>query len=155
MVLYITIIVALVILLVLSILGRMTPKKLNKTQMKYYKKTEIICLSIFICAFIFFIIGEVIDVLYPAFDIVGIVLLVASFAFYFYQKFNYKKLTEEDKNVNNELMKISILQNCSLTKEEATSELEALDITVVQKIGRQLVCYKQSDNAKNPIIFEK
>lgn len=55
----------------------------------------------------------------------------------------------------NELMKISILQNCSLTKEEATSELEALDITVVQKIGRQLVCYKQSDNAKNPIIFEK
>ena len=39
--------------------------------------------------------------LYPAFDIVGIVLLVASFAFYFYQKFNYKKLTEEDKNVNN------------------------------------------------------
>ena len=85
MVLYITIIVALVILLVLSILGRMTPKNLNK----------------------------------------------------------------------NELMKISILQNCSLTKEEATSELEALDITVVQKIGRQLVCYKQSDNAKNPIIFEK
>lgn len=52
-------------------------------------------------------------------------------------------------------MKISILQNCSLTKEEAISELEALDITVVQKIGRQLVCYKQSDNAKNPIIFEK
>lgn len=52
-------------------------------------------------------------------------------------------------------MKISILQNCSLTKEEATSELEALDITVVQKIGRQLVCYKQSDNAKKPIIFEK
>ena len=51
----------------------------------------------------------------------------------------------------NELMKISILQNCSLTKEEATSEL----ITVVQKIGRQLVCYKQSDNAKKPIIFEK
>lgn len=101
MVLCITIIVALVILLVLSILGRMTPKNLNETQMKYYKKTEIICLSIFICAFIFFIIGEVIDVLYPAFDIVGIVLLLASFAFYFYQKFNYKKLTEEDKNVNN------------------------------------------------------
>lgn len=55
----------------------------------------------------------------------------------------------------NELMKISILQNGSLTKEEAISELEALDITLVQKIGRQLVCYKQSDNAKNPIIFEK
>lgn len=51
--------------------------------------------------FYLFIIGEVIDVLYPAFDIVGIVLLLASFAFYFYQKFNYKKLTEEDKNVNN------------------------------------------------------
>ena len=52
-------------------------------------------------------------------------------------------------------MKISILQNCSLTAEEATEELENLEITVVQKIGRQLVCYKQSDNAKNPIIFEK
>ena len=55
----------------------------------------------------------------------------------------------------NELMKISILQNCSLTAEEATEEVENLEITVVQKIGRQLVCYKQSDNAKNPIIFEK
>lgn len=55
----------------------------------------------------------------------------------------------------NELMKISILQNCSLTADEAIMQLEALDITVVQKIGRQLVCYKQSDNAKNPIIFSK
>lgn len=35
-------------------------------------------------------------------------------------------------------MKISILQNCSLTKEEATSELEALDITVVQKLDVSL-----------------
>lgn len=58
MVLYITIIVALVILLVLSILGRMTPKNLNETQMKYYKKTEIICLSIFIFAFIFLLLAR-------------------------------------------------------------------------------------------------
>ena len=36
MVLYITIIVALVILLVLSILGPNTPINLNETQMKYY-----------------------------------------------------------------------------------------------------------------------
>lgn len=55
----------------------------------------------------------------------------------------------------NELMKISILQNCSLESDEAIEQLEALDIFVVQKIGRQLVCYKQSDNAKKPITFEK
>lgn len=101
MVLYIIIIIALITLLVLSILGRMAPKDLNELQKNYYKKTEIICLSIFICAFIFFIIGEIVDALYPAFDIVGIVLLVISFGFYFYQKYNFKKLTKENKNANN------------------------------------------------------
>lgn len=95
MVLYIIIIIALITLLVLSILGRMTPKNLNEAQIKFYKKTEIICLSIFIVAFIFFIIGELVESLYPSFDIVGIVLLVISFAYYFWQKYNYKKITKE------------------------------------------------------------
>lgn len=55
----------------------------------------------------------------------------------------------------NELMKISILQNSAIEADEAISILEGAGITVVQKIGRQLVCYKYSENAKNPIIFEK
>lgn len=54
----------------------------------------------------------------------------------------------------NELMKISILQNASLTKDEAKSIFEELDIFVVQVIGRTLVLYKASENAKNPIVFE-
>lgn len=101
MVLYIIIIIALITLLVLSILGRMTPKGLNDVQKKYYIKTEVICLAIFIGAFVLFIIGEAVDALYPAFDIVGIVLLIISFGFYFYQKYNYKKITKEKQNVNN------------------------------------------------------
>ena len=55
----------------------------------------------------------------------------------------------------NELMKISLLQNCPITKDEAVKILEEADIFIVQKIGRQIICYKQSDKAKNPIIFEK
>ena len=55
----------------------------------------------------------------------------------------------------NEIMKISLLQNCPLTKDEAVEILEEADIFVVQKIGRQIVCYKKSENAKNPIILEK
>lgn len=55
----------------------------------------------------------------------------------------------------NELMKISLLQNCPITKDEAVEILEEADIFIVQKIGRQIVCYKKSENAKNPIIFEK
>lgn len=95
MVLYIIIIIALITLLVLSALGRMAPKNLNEIQKKYYIKTEIICLSIFIGAFIFFIFGEIFDALYPTFDIIGVVLLVASFAFYLYQKYNYVNATKE------------------------------------------------------------
>ena len=55
----------------------------------------------------------------------------------------------------NELMKISLLQNATITMDDAINILEQADIFVVQKIGRQIVCYKHSDNAKNPIIFEK
>lgn len=54
----------------------------------------------------------------------------------------------------NELMKISVLQNSTVTMDEAASILEEADITIVQKIGKTLVVYKQSDNAKNPIVFE-
>ncbi len=54
----------------------------------------------------------------------------------------------------NELMKISILQNASITKEEAVKDFEALDIFIVQTIGRTIVLYKASENAKNPITFE-
>ena len=55
----------------------------------------------------------------------------------------------------NELMKVSILQNAPCTLSEAAEEFEELDITIVQKIGRTVVLYKFSENAKNPIIFEK
>lgn len=55
----------------------------------------------------------------------------------------------------NELMKVSILQNAPCTLSEAADEFEELDITIVQKIGRTIVLYKFSENAKNPIVFEK
>lgn len=55
----------------------------------------------------------------------------------------------------NELMKVSILQNAEITKEEASAAFEAHDIFVVQTIGRTIVLYKASENAKNPITFEK
>ena len=54
----------------------------------------------------------------------------------------------------NELMKVSILQNCSQTKEEVAEVFEKNGIEVVQIIGRTIVLYKHSENAKNPIILK-
>ena len=54
----------------------------------------------------------------------------------------------------NELMKVSILQNCSQTKEEVAEVFEKNGIEVVQIIGRTIVLYKHSENAKTPIILK-
>ena len=53
-----------------------------------------------------------------------------------------------------ELMKVSILQNCPQTKEEVADMFANNDIEVVQIIGKTVVLYKQSENAKNPIILK-
>ena len=50
-------------------------------------------------------------------------------------------------------MKVSILQNCSQTKEEIAEIFADAEIEVVQIIGKTIVLYKHSENAKDPIIF--
>lgn len=54
-----------------------------------------------------------------------------------------------------ELMKISILQNSYVTFEEAEEFFSNEEIEFVQSIGRQIVLYKQSDDAIDPIKFPK
>ncbi len=54
-----------------------------------------------------------------------------------------------------ELIKISILQNSMVDKDEAIEFFEQADIEFVQFIGRVLILYKHSDNAKNPIVLPK
>lgn len=54
----------------------------------------------------------------------------------------------------NELMKVSILQNCPQDKNEVANAFAENDIEVVQVIGRTIILYKQSENAKNPIILK-
>ena len=54
----------------------------------------------------------------------------------------------------NELMKVSILQNCPQDKVEVADIFAQNDIEVVQVIGRTIVLYKKSENAKNPIILK-
>ena len=54
----------------------------------------------------------------------------------------------------NELMKVSILQNCPQTKDEVAEMFAASGIEVVQVIGKTVVLYKHSENAKNPIILK-
>ena len=53
-----------------------------------------------------------------------------------------------------ELMKVSVLQNCSQTKDEIAAIFEVAEIEVVQIIGKTLVLYKYSENAKEPITFK-
>lgn len=52
-----------------------------------------------------------------------------------------------------ELIKISILQNSYVTKEEAIEFFNQEEIEFVQSIGRQIILYKQSDDAIDPIKF--
>ena len=54
-----------------------------------------------------------------------------------------------------ELMKISILQNSFVTKEEAEEFFMQEEIEFVQAIGRQIVLYKESPDAIDPIKFPK
>lgn len=54
-----------------------------------------------------------------------------------------------------EIIKISILQNSLVEEDDVKDFFEASGIEFVQKIGRTVVLYKQSDNAKNPIVFPK
>ena len=54
-----------------------------------------------------------------------------------------------------ELIKISILQNSYVTKEEAIEFFNQEQIEFVQSIGRQIILYKQSDDAIDPIKFPK
>jgi RNA-binding protein len=51
----------------------------------------------------------------------------------------------------NELMKVSVLQNCPQTKEEVAEIFKEAEIEVVQIIGKTIVLYKHSENVKNPI----
>ena len=51
----------------------------------------------------------------------------------------------------NELMKVSVLQNCPQTKEEVAEIFKEADIEVFQIIGKTIVLYKHSENAKDPI----
>ena len=52
-----------------------------------------------------------------------------------------------------ELMKISVLQNCNDEMDELALTLEECGFTVVQVIGKTIVVYMKSKNAKNPIIL--
>ena len=54
-----------------------------------------------------------------------------------------------------ELMKISVLQNCSEEVDELAITLEECGFEVVQVIGKTIVLYMKSKNAKNPIILPK
>ena len=52
-----------------------------------------------------------------------------------------------------ELMKISVLQNCMMELDEITEALEECGFNVIQVIGKTIVVYMKSKNAKDPIIL--
>lgn len=54
-----------------------------------------------------------------------------------------------------ELIKISILQNSMVEASDCQEFFEDNDIEFIQSIGRVVVLYKSSENAKNPIELPK
>ncbi len=52
-----------------------------------------------------------------------------------------------------ELMKVTILNNSSVTLNEIEQFLSEVEIELVQSIGHIIVLYKHSEDAKNPIIL--
>ena len=54
-----------------------------------------------------------------------------------------------------ELMKVSILQNATVELDEVEEIFSSCGFEVIQIIGRTVVLYMHSKNAKNPIILPK
>ena len=54
-----------------------------------------------------------------------------------------------------ELIKISILQNSTVTFEEAKEFFESEGIEFIQSIGRQIVLYKENPELENGITLPK
>jgi len=52
-----------------------------------------------------------------------------------------------------EIIKISVLQNATVLDEEIIAFFEQAHIEFVQKIGRQIILYKHSNNVKEPIVL--
>lgn len=52
-----------------------------------------------------------------------------------------------------EIIKISVLQNATVEDSEIIEFFESAHIEFVQKIGRQVVLYKHSNNVKDPIVL--
>ena len=52
-----------------------------------------------------------------------------------------------------EIIKISVLQNTTVLDDEIIAFFEEANIEFVQKIGRQIVLYKHSNNVKDPIVL--
>ena len=92
MVLYIAIILGLVALAVFCALGKVLPKNIDKEDIKFYKMSQIITILIVICAFIVFIIAEISDAIYVAFNIIGVVLLGVAVIYYYFRNYQYKHL---------------------------------------------------------------
>ena len=52
-----------------------------------------------------------------------------------------------------ELMKISVLQNCTMELDEIEEALSDCGFNVIQIIGRTVILYMHSKNAINPIVL--
>ncbi len=52
-----------------------------------------------------------------------------------------------------EIIKISILQNSNVDAEDVIKFFLTKQIEFVQKIGRQMIFYKHSNNVKDPIVL--
>ncbi|HOW38193.1 MAG TPA: YhbY family RNA-binding protein [Bacillota bacterium] len=53
--------------------------------------------------------------------------------------------------VKNELMKVSILDTCPLTLDEAAAEMTGLPAALVQIIGKNIVLYRRNPQLTNGI----
>ena len=54
-----------------------------------------------------------------------------------------------------ELMKVSVLQHCMMEMDEISEAFEECGFNVIQVIGKTIVLYMKSKNAKDPIILPK
>lgn len=55
--------------------------------------------------------------------------------------------------IKNELIKISILQNCPMSKEEIAERFITCGFELVGVVGRTITLYMHTPKAKKPIVF--
>lgn len=94
MVIYFLLAFAFLVVLVLTAFDHIKSSSENVNRRRIFKRTLITITACLAAAMILFAFAEIVDLLYAAFNVIGILLIVGAVVFYFVQDYYFKKESE-------------------------------------------------------------